>query len=159
MSKTCVALCGLVAFVLATPTLAATTHEVTVGPGGAFVFSPAANVIAVGDTVRWTWDSGGHNVGAGLPGAAANSVFFSGPPAPAGTVFQVVFDQTFLDANPMPNNAYDYHCHPHGTIGMVGLITVAETVPAVSQWGLAVLAMALLTGLTVKFGSRRPVRV
>ncbi len=77
----------MLGFVLATPTLAQSTHDVTVGPGELNIFSPDAIVITVGDTVRWTWEADGHNVGYGLPGMADNSVFFSGPPALTGTVF------------------------------------------------------------------------
>ncbi len=103
---------------------AGTVHDVTVGPGGMLVFSPDEIVIEVGDTVRWTWGSGGHNVGSGLPGAPTDA-FLSGPPADEGTVFEVVFDQKFLDANPIPNNLYDYHCHPHGDLfDMIGSVEV-----------------------------------
>ena len=102
---------------------AGTVHDVIVAPGGAFVFSPNEIVIEVGDTVRWTWDSGGHNVGSGLPGEPTDA-FLSGPPADAGTVFEVVFDQEFLDANPIKGNLYDYHCHPHGSFGMIGSVQV-----------------------------------
>src|SRR4029077_21187294 len=34
--------------------------DVMVGPG--FSFSPDTVIISVGDTVRWTWASGGHSV-------------------------------------------------------------------------------------------------
>ncbi len=98
-------------------------HDVTVGPGGDMVFSPDAISIGVGDTVRWTWDSNGHNVGSGLPGEPTDA-FLSGKPAPAGTVFEVVFDQDFLDANPIEGDHYDYHCHPHGNMGMIGSVEV-----------------------------------
>ncbi|MHC4109097.1 MAG: hypothetical protein ACYSTY_13540 [Planctomycetota bacterium] len=101
----------------------ADTVDVSVGPGGDFVFSPEDIVVDVGDTVRWTWDSEGHNVGSGLPGDPT-PFFLSGPPAPAGTVFEVLFDQAFLDANPVLDSVYDYHCHPHGDFGMVGSVTV-----------------------------------
>ncbi len=110
------------AVVLATNSPAAIV-DVTVGPGGAVVFSPADIIINVGDTVRWTWDSGGHNVGSGLPGNPT-PFFLSGPLAPAGTVFEVLFDQAFLDANPVLDNVYDYHCHPHGFFKMIGSVTV-----------------------------------
>ena len=105
------------------------TVHVIVGPGGDFVFSPADAVINVGDTVRWTWDSSNHNVGSGLPGSPT-PYFFSGPPAPAGTVFDVLFDQAFLNANPVAGGVYDYHCHPHGAIfGMIGSVTVMASTP------------------------------
>ena len=103
--------------------IAGTVHDVTVGLGGNFVFSPDEIVIEVGDTVRWTWDSDGHNVGSGTPGSPTDA-FLSGPPADSGTIFEVVFDQKFLDANPIPSNIYDYHCHPHGPFGMIGSVEV-----------------------------------
>jgi plastocyanin len=133
-------------------TAGGTVHEVAVGPGGGFVFAPADVIIEVGDTVHWTWDSDGHNVGSGLPGNP-NDAFLSGPPAPTGTEFEVVFDQAFLDANPMKGNVYDYHCHPHGGFGMIGSIEVeipcpwdcaepndgvvgtADLLALLSQWG------------------------
>ncbi len=109
--------------------IAGTVHDVIVGPGGAFVFLPDEIVIEVGDTVRWTWEGDGHNVASGLPGAPTDA-FLSGPPAGAGTVFDVVFDQKFLDANPIPNNIYDYHCHPHGKMfGMIGSVEVLAASP------------------------------
>ncbi|HED53155.1 MAG TPA: hypothetical protein ENJ00_03020 [Phycisphaerales bacterium] len=111
------------AFVFSGCAVGQTTHDVIVGPNNTVSFSPKDITIAVGDTVHWIWEGGGHNVGSGLPGAPT-SAFLSGPPAPAGTEFSVTFDQAFLDANPIAGNLYDYHCHPHGEFGMVGSITV-----------------------------------
>ena len=107
-------------------TEAQVTHDVVVAPRGEVIFEPAQLAVSVGDTVRWTWASKGHNVGSGLPGAPT-SAFLSGPPAPVGTVFEVVFDHSFLNANPAANNRYDYHCHPHGAMGMVGAITLLNS--------------------------------
>ena len=118
---------ALIALAAPIPSVSAATHEVVVGPGGSPVFSPADIMISVGDTVHWVWDTGGHNVGSGLPGSPTPA-FLSGPPAPAGTTFDLVFDQAFLDANPVVGDVYDYHCHPHGTIGMVGSVTVDTSV-------------------------------
>ncbi len=112
---------------------AGTIHDVTVGPGGSVSFSPSDIVIELGDTVRWTWGSDGHNVVAGIPGSPTGA-FFSGEPADAGTVFEVVFDQAFLDKNPIVDNLYDYHCHPHGKFGMVGSVQVLT--PAPCPWDL-----------------------
>ena len=81
---------------------AAIIHDVTVGPGGALVFLPDALVIDIGDTVRWTWDSDGHNVGSGLPGFPTPA-FLSGPPAVAGTVFEVVDTSMWVTMGPRPN--------------------------------------------------------
>lgn len=106
--------------------LPSTTKEVIVGPSGQRVFSPENVEIDLGDTVRWTWDSTGHNVVSGAMGAP-DGAFNSGDPAPTGTVFEVLFDQAFLDANPQPDGVYDYHCHPHAGFGMIG--TVALSLP------------------------------
>ena len=48
-----------------------------------------------------------------------------GKPAPAGTVYEVLFDQAFLDANPQPDGVYDYYCDPHVAFGMVGTVEVS----------------------------------
>jgi len=104
-------------------TNAQTTHDVAVGPGGTFTFIDTDISIMVGDTVRWTWDSGGHNVVAGLPGSPTGA-FFSGAPASAGTEFSVTFDEAFVDANPAGDGVYNYHCHPHAALGMLGSVTV-----------------------------------
>jgi len=122
----------------------AATIDVTVGPGGSPTFSPQDVTIQIGDTVRWTWASDGHNVGSGLPGSPT-SAFFSGPPQNTGTVFSVTFDAAFLAANPIANNLYDYHCHPHGFLGMVGSIQVASpTIPSSSEWSILLLAVLML---------------
>ncbi len=104
---------------------------VTVELQGGNVFSPADVTIDVGDTVHWVWVAGNHNVqsgtvvsGSGVP----DSIFRSGDPTPtAGTTYDVVFDQTFLDANPMTNNVYPYYCDPHTGVGMIGSVTVQAT--------------------------------
>lgn len=134
---------GLVSMFTASAS-AQVTHQVIVGFGGFTVFSPRSVTIDVGDTIMWIWDSDGHNVGSGLPGAPT-SAFLSGPPDVAGTIFSVTFDQAFLDANPVLDDFYDYHCHPHGGFGMIGSIAV---VPAP---GTAVVGLAGLLAI----GSRR----
>ncbi len=116
----------------------AVTHNVTVGPGGLFTFSPADVTVAVGDTVHWVWDSGGHNVVSGVPGSPT-PYFSSGPPDLAGTTFDVVFDAAFLIANPVPGGVYDYFCQPHGSLfGMVGSVGVGIDTRAPDEavsWG------------------------
>ncbi len=99
----------------------AATHDVSVGPG--FSFSPAELGIEIGDTVHWTWIDGFHNVESGVD-SDHDGNFRSGDPTDVdGTTYDVTFDQAFLDANPMPGNAYPYFCVIHVGFGMEGTIT------------------------------------
>ncbi len=102
------------------------TISVNVGPGASF--SPADIFVETGDTVRWTWVGGFHNVvsgdAVGLVGTP-DGIFTSGPPtSAAGTVYDVLFDDAFLSANPMPGAAYPYFCEVHVGFGMTGSVTV-----------------------------------
>ncbi len=127
-------------------TLSATTDaedgyvDVIVGPG--VVFDPQHIVINVGDTVEWefaeldhnVWSgvSGGHTVLDGeLPWEQGGTMIFSSTNDPlvinpAGTKFLVTFDQALLDASTgdLGPDAYNYHCHIHGTGLHDGTITV-----------------------------------
>ena len=137
MKAICAALL-LMALMFAAVSATGATHNVTIAPGGSFVFSPADITVAVGDTVHWVWDSGGHNVASGLPGSPT-PYFYSGAPALAGTTFDLVFDMAFLIANPVPGNVYDYYCEPHGNLfGMVGSVTVEGATSVTNEgvsWG------------------------
>lgn len=113
---------------LAQTVLAGTIHDVIVGPGGSFTFSPRDIVIELGDTVRWTWAADDHNVASGVPGELTGA-FFSGKPAGAGTVFEVVFDQALIDDFPIKDNLYDYHCQPHAIFNMFGSVQVLTPTP------------------------------
>ncbi|MEO0650621.1 MAG: plastocyanin/azurin family copper-binding protein [Planctomycetota bacterium] len=91
-------------------------------------FAPKDINIEVGDTVRWTWVTGAHNVvsgDSGMPDGIFASLLTSAP-----FTFEVTFDQAFLDANPVPGNRYDYYCIVH-LPGMVGSVTV--NVPSVAD--------------------------
>ncbi len=100
------------------------TFDVSVGP--AATFSPGIITIEVGDTVRWTWAGGPHNVVSGTPGVP-DGAFSSGPPtAVVGTTFMVAFDELFLDAN--PKTSFDYFSSPDA--GMTGTVNVAPDVCA-----------------------------
>ena len=75
--------------------------------------SGAANTsrtIEIGDTVKWVWNSGGHNV-VSNSGESFNSGGFQG--TPSGTTFSLSFIST---------GTSDYVCSPHA--GMKGTITV-----------------------------------
>lgn len=89
---------------------AATTWDVTVGPG--FDFSPSGLTIQVGDTVRWTNAGGIHNV------QSDSGAFSSGAPASNAWTFSHVFQSA---------GSFPYHCSAHGApggIGMAGVVTV-----------------------------------
>ncbi|MEO0652081.1 MAG: plastocyanin/azurin family copper-binding protein [Planctomycetota bacterium] len=102
------------------PSLAAqTTHDVFLFNTE---FAPENVTIQVGDTVRWLWVGGFHNVVSGVGGAADGS-FSSGNPSISAPPFSVTFDAAFLAANPMPGNVYDYYCVVH-LPGMTGTVTV-----------------------------------
>lgn len=116
-----------VLFLWTVPSLAQTTHTVILR---GLDFVPADISIDVGDTVHWVWESGFHNVesgviegGIGVP----DENFRSGDAtALAGTTFDFLFDQTFLDARPEPDNSYQYYCVIHTFSGMKGTITVVQ---------------------------------
>ena len=76
------------------------------------VGASGANItIATGDTVRWEWVSGPHNIVSGYRGSQSG-LFYSGSPVMLGS-FEFKF--TFPDVIP-------YHCEVH--MGMDAFITV-----------------------------------
>jgi len=87
-----------------------TTHDVTVQN---FSFSPQSLTITVGDIVKWTNNSGTHNV------RANDDSFFSGPAAPAPWEFTHTFNAV---------GDFPYYCEPHQGMGMTGTIIVQEPV-------------------------------
>lgn len=76
-------------------------------------FSPAQVKIKVGQTVRWTWAGGSHNVVSGT-NCTEDGKFKSGAAQAGGT-----FDKKFETAGTFP-----YYCEPHCTMGMTGQVTV-----------------------------------
>ena len=91
--------------------------EVVVAPDGALRFEPRSFTIAAGDSVRWTWDSGGHNVSPtdgqqpeGANWAGRDESLYS-----SGTTHVHTFEVA---------GTYEYHCDPHQTSGMTGSFTV-----------------------------------
>ncbi|WP_232688767.1 plastocyanin/azurin family copper-binding protein [Halobacterium zhouii] len=103
--------------------------DVAVGPEGRLRFAPERVELTVGDTIRWTFESAGHNV-TSLPGAsekvqnpAGAEPFASYEESrhyaiePVGATFQ----HTFTVAG-----EYVYVCEPHSDQGMVGYVTVTE---------------------------------
>jgi plastocyanin len=76
-------------------------------------FTPAQVKIKVGESVRWTWGGGTHNVVSGS-NCTDDGKFTSGAPMGGGT-----FDHKFETAGTFP-----YFCSPHCTMGMVGEVIV-----------------------------------
>lgn len=102
--------------------VAQTTHQVNLS---GFSFTPQHRTIVVGDTVRWVWMDGVHDVESGTTGAdIGDGNFSSGSPVLSPNTFEFVFDQAFLDANPIAGDVYPYYCSVHFLLGMTGTITV-----------------------------------
>src|SRR6476469_10141039 len=97
----------------------ATIFDVTIGPGGNLVFSPASVTIHPGDQVKWTWGSSGHSTTSGSPGQP-NGIWDSGIHNQGATV-----THTFNSAGTFP-----YYCIPHGgCCMMVGTVMVVSETP------------------------------
>lgn len=104
--------------------------EVAVGPEGEYLrFVPEEVEISVGDTVRWTFESEGHNVTAKpeadtkveLPEGAEPFATYEG-----NRSFMVVqVGETFEHTFTVPGT-YVYVCAPHADQGMVGRVIVTE---------------------------------
>jgi plastocyanin len=101
-----------------TPTGPPVAAEVAVGPGGDFVFDPETVTVAVGDTVRWVWESNGHNVKADDVPADSD---WSGTPGGGLDTFATghVYTHEFQVAG-----EFDYLCQPHRSYGMRGTVVV-----------------------------------
>ena len=97
--------------------------DVTVGPGGSFVFDPDPVNIPVGTTVRWTWGSSGHSVTSGLP-CAADSQFCS--PDDMNCASFILNNQGFVYQHTfgVPGR-YSYYCSAHCVLGMTGTVNVS----------------------------------
>src|SRR5438128_598670 len=95
----------------------ATTVTVTVG-NNCLCFMPSSVTIHPGDTVRWTWSSSGHSTTSGNP-CTPNGLWDS------GTLNQgAMFTHTFNSVGSFP-----YFCTPHCSLGMTGMVTVANASP------------------------------
>jgi plastocyanin len=77
-------------------------------------FTPASVTIKVGQTVRWRWAGGTHNVVSGPDCNTEDGNFKSGAPQGGGT-----FDHIFEKAGTFP-----YYCEPHCSMGMKGTVIV-----------------------------------
>lgn len=105
-----------------TPTPTATPRpavdqEVKVGPG-ALSFEPASFEIPTGGSVRWIWESSGHNV---RPSNTPGGSDWSGTEGGDGTTFDAGY--TYAYTFEVSGN-YEYYCAPHRSAGMTGSFTV-----------------------------------
>lgn len=90
---------------------------VDVAVTGNDTFVPANITVKVGQTVRWTWTGGSHNVVSGTKSGdtcTQDDKFTSGAPQAGGT-----FERVFEVAGSFP-----YYCEPHCASNMVGTVTV-----------------------------------
>jgi plastocyanin len=119
--------CSRLVFVAATTLLmigfpkaaSATTFDVSIAPDGDLAFSPSSVTIHPGDTVRWTFSSGGHSTTSGSPGMP-NNLWDSGI-RNQGAVFTHTFPSV---------GTFSYYCIPHGgCCGMVGNVRVVSSTP------------------------------
>lgn len=90
------------------------TKTVTVGPGGSLTFDPETLTIAPGTKVKFTWDSGGHNVN----------------PKSGDWGHKPIEDKGFSYTTPpfQQTGSQKYWCDPHKSAGMIGTIEVAQAV-------------------------------
>jgi len=99
---------------------AQTTHNVTVQSNS---FTPANLTIEVGDEVVWTNIGGNHNVNGTLATFPSNPEGFGNSVGSGWT-----FSHTFT-----LQGTYDYHCDPHASFGMTGVITVNESANSIED--------------------------
>lgn len=104
-------------------------NEVAAGPDGNPVFEPESIEIQVGETVTWTFESDGHNVGAKpkdsdtveIPDGATPFASYEGNKTyelvPEGETYSHTFETA---------GTYTYVCIPHINVGMVGDVIVSE---------------------------------
>ena len=91
---------------------------VEVAPDGEFAFRPEEFTIAAGETVRWVWRAGEHNV---KVESSPSDADWSGTPGGEFDTFGEghTYSYTFEVAG-----RYEYFCAPHKSLGMAGGFTV-----------------------------------
>jgi plastocyanin len=103
--------------------------RVAVGPEGRLRFVPETVEISVGDTVRWTFESPGHNVTT-KPGASERiSIPDDAEPFgsyPGDQHFRINEVGTTYDHRFTVPGEYVYVCEPHADQGMVGTVVVTD---------------------------------
>lgn len=111
----------LIAFLICSRQVRATTFTVSVGDGG-FRFDPSSVTIQVGDTVQWNWAAAGHTSTSGTPGQPSG--FWDSGFLNAGQTFTFTFNSA---------GTFPYFCTAHGACcGMVGTVIVAAATPTPS---------------------------
>ena len=103
--------------------------DVIVAPDGEFIFQPDELTVPVGETVRWGFAEGGHNVSCWpedasevvLPDGAEPFATYGPDDDPDVTLVQrgETYEHTFE-----VTGEYTYVCIPHADSGMVGTIRV-----------------------------------
>jgi plastocyanin len=119
MMKTLLGACGLV--VIASMSACSsdddgtgtTTNDVVSVQVTSNAFTPGSTKIKVGQTVRWTWAGGSHNVVSGS-NCTDDGKFKSGAPQAGGT-----YEKKFETAGTFP-----YFCEPHCAMNMTGEVVV-----------------------------------
>lgn len=112
---------------------------VQVGPGGQLIFTPSEVQIQPGGTVKWVWESGGHNVVTESGGGG-----WSGHEPLENAGFTL--EHTFQEATTV-----EYVCEPHASAGMTGTVIVGsggggpQTALPSSAKSLGVAAVAAMT--------------
>lgn len=92
-------------------------QEVKVGPGS-LSFEPESFDIPTGGSVRWVWESSGHNV---RPSSIPDGADWSGTEGGDGTTYDAGYTYTYtFDVD----GTYEYYCAPHRSAGMTGSFTV-----------------------------------
>ncbi|MCA9584821.1 MAG: cupredoxin domain-containing protein [Myxococcales bacterium] len=91
---------------------AAAAAEVKLTAGNQF--TPGSVTIKAGETVKWTWEGGNHNVVSGATCGTPDGKFTSGPVKTSGS-----FEFKFTTAG-----TYPYYCDPHCSMGMKGMVVV-----------------------------------
>jgi len=111
-----------------TTTTSGPAATAAVGPDGQFVFEPESVTVPAGGTVRWTFESPGHNLAAwpdmheeiSIPDGAEGF----GTMAQDGNAYELVDQgETFEHTFETPGE-HVYVCMPHVAQGMVGTIVV-----------------------------------
>ena len=95
-------------------------QTVTAGPEFELRFAPEEFEMTAGGTVRWVWESSGHNVIAASTPAGSDW-----PGTPGGT--SRTFDEGYTyEYTFETTGTYEYYCNPHRDNGMAGSFTVVE---------------------------------